>query len=281
MLSGPGGALWNSLLAKQGTKTGSLGRGDSRKQVVERHNSKNSGLGRQDSRSNTLGRQGSKAAGLGRQGSQSNGLGRQESRTNMLGRQESRSNNMQRQSSRGGFYEKKSHDSCSLHPEPWEEIAQNAMGTGMGGGAAKSIWDSLQKEKLMPRQESKRSLKKQSSRKEMAEPFEAEEDPEEGWGGHLWNSLQPESSRAQMRRQDSKGSGLVVKKESSGSRGVTRQDSRTDSLQKRSSKGDMLARQGSRGAELKRQESRAGNLRKQGSQNGILRREDSQGRMTR
>ena len=174
MLSGPGGALWNSLLAKQGTKTGSLGRADSRKQVVERHNSKNSGLGRQDSRSNTLGRQGSKAAGLGRQGSQSNGLGRQESRTNMLGRQESRSNNMQRQSSRGGFYEKKSHDSCSLHPEPWEEIAQNAMGTGMGGGAAKSIWDSLQKEKQgpsLPRQESRRSLQKQGSRKEVTEPF--------------------------------------------------------------------------------------------------------------
>ena len=64
--------------------------------------------------------------------------------------------------------------SCSLHPEPWEEIAQNAMGTGMGGGAAKSIWDSLQKEKQgpsLPRQESRRSLQKQGSRKEVTEPF--------------------------------------------------------------------------------------------------------------
>ena len=45
----------------------------------------------------------------------------------------------------------------------------------MGGGAAKSIWDSLQKEKQgpmsLPRQDSRKSLKKQNSRKEMAEPF--------------------------------------------------------------------------------------------------------------
>ena len=44
----------------------------------------------------------------------------------------------------------------------------------MGGGAAKSIWDSLQKEKQgvsLPREDSRKSLKKQNSRKEMAEPF--------------------------------------------------------------------------------------------------------------
>jgi len=93
-------------------------------------------------------------------------------------RQASRGGGMGRRDSRGAQKSSRtslgSSTSCSLHPEPWEEIAQNAMGTGMGGGAAKSIWDSLQKEKQgpsLPRQESRRSLQKQGSRKEVTEPF--------------------------------------------------------------------------------------------------------------
>ena len=103
----------------------------------------------------------------------------------------------------------------------------------------------------------------------------------EGWGGHLWNSLQlvKQDSRGQLNRQESRGSGLAKKE--SGSKGVTRQDSRTEGLQKRSSNSDMLGRQGSRGGELRKQESRTGGLRKQGSQNGLLRRDDSRGGLTR
>ena len=104
----------------------------------------------------------------------------------------------------------------------------------------------------------------------------------EGWGGHLWNSLQlvKQDSRGQMIRQESRGSGLA--KKDSGSRGVTRQDSRTDGLQKRSSKSEVLGRQGSRGGgELRKQESRSGGLRKQGSQSGLLRRDDSRGGLIR
>jgi len=235
VLSGPGGPLWNSLLARQGSKSGSLARADSRKQGLERHNSKNTGLGRQDSMGNTMVRQDSRTCGLGRQDSRSNGLGKQNSRNSVYGRQDSkgahllredsRSNDMQRQKSRGGLFDKKSQD-CSVHGEGDEEVEQVG----------------------------------------------------EGWGGHLWNSLQlvKQDSRGQIIRQESRGSGLA--KKDSGGKGVTRQDSRPEGLQKR----EMIGRQGSRGGgDLRKQDSRTGGLRKQGSQNGLLRRDDSRGGLHR
>ena len=71
-----------------------------------------------------------------------------------------------------------------------------------------------------------------------------------GWGGDLWNSLQPATQKPSHR-------------------GPERQDSRAGGLVKQGSRSGGLGRQQSRNGGLSRQDSRSGGLRRDDSRGGI------------
>ena len=71
-----------------------------------------------------------------------------------------------------------------------------------------------------------------------------------GWGGDLWDSLQPATQKPSQRVPE-------------------RQDSRAGGLVKQGSRSGGLGRQQSRNGELARQDSRSGGLRRDDSRGGL------------